>query len=246
MAIIGVCDDSPEYAERIAEAVKASLIELGSDVRVEEYTSGEEIIRKNRETPFDALFLDIDMPGTNGFDIAREIRTGLYDCPIVFVTSHSELVFDSFDFQPFNFIRKNSAVSLEESVRRIAGKLIFRLRLSETAKVTDRSLGEIAVRIKDIICMEASGHYLIYTVLGNENGLRRIISRETVTGCLEKYESRGFARVHKGFIVNLYHVLYINTGKREIGLTGGTAIPIGKLYLREITEKYSFYLRRKS
>ena len=245
MARIGVCDDSPEMAKRIAEAVKSAFESCGTVCETVIFTGGAEILNENQKNPFDVLFLDIDMPKMSGFEVAKALRDGFSDCIIVFVTSHSELVFDSLDFQPFNFIRKNGGGLLEDSIFKIAGKISFHLRQGETVLLEDRSAGKIPVMIKSIISAESSGHYLIYSTWEN-GGIKKIISRGSISEQEEFFEKYGFARSHKGFEVNLNHIKRFNSAKRVLGMTGEIEIPIGKKHREQLEEKYRLFLRRKS
>lgn len=244
MARIGVCDDNAEFTKMIADIVKKSFLELGNDFEVESFTDGMALIEKNRFDPFDVLFLDIDMPNVGGFDIAKMLRDDFSKCIIVFVTSHAELVFDSLDFQPFNFVRKNSGVPLSESIPRIVNKLAFHLKQDETILIEDEHLRKTPVRIRDIICIESCGHYLKFSI-SERSDVKVMLSRGSLAERQEFFESYSFARVHKGFLVNLSQIKYLSIGKREIELSGGITVPIGKIYKTEVEEKYSLYLRRK-
>lgn len=248
MTRIGVCDDSPELCEKISKTVGEAFAALGGGFELKSFTDGGELLKYNAGAPFDVLFLDIDMPRPNGFDIAKSLREGFSDCLIVFVTSHSELVYDSLDFQPFNFIRKNSGVPLETSIPAIAGKLFCRLRQGDTVLIEDRHLGEVPVKIREIACLESSGHYIIYSLVSGspENPPKKLVSRGSIAEREKFFEGYGFARAHKGFIVNLSQIKRLNTSKREAELSGGISVPIGKKYRAELKEKYTLFLRSRT
>lgn len=54
---------------------------------------------------YDAIFLDIEMPQKNGFDIANLINQ-IYSTKIIFMTRHDNLVTSTFDYKPFHFTKK--------------------------------------------------------------------------------------------------------------------------------------------
>lgn len=245
MARIGVCDDNAELCEKIAETVREAFSAHGDGYCVESFSDGATLIAENVREPFDALFLDIDMPDTGGFDVAKSLRDGFSQCLIVFVTSHSELVFDSLDFQPFNFIRKNSGVPLSESIPRIVNKLVYHLRQAETILIEDRFQRKMPVRIRDIICIESTGHYLRYSIC--ECGeVKELVSRGVIAERQEFFENYSFVRAHKGFLANLSHIRYLSAGKRELEMSCGITVPLGRLYKSDVEEKYDLFLRRKS
>lgn len=244
MARIGVCDDKPDVSKRIAELVKKSFSERGYNHSIESYSDGVVLLGQNQLEPFDVLFLDIDMPKVSGFDIAKALREDFSHCLIVFVTSHAELVFDSLDYQPFHFIRKNSGVSLNESIPKIVNKLILHLKQDETVIIEDENARKISEYVRDIICIESSGHYLTYNILVRDN-VKKIKSRGNLTERLTYFESLNFVRVHRSFIVNLAHITHINSSKREVEMSGSIVVSIGKSYKRDVDEKYDEFLRAK-
>ncbi len=245
MARIGVCDDSREMSLKIAGLVEKSFGERGYGCTVESFSDGTKLLEQNALAPFDILFLDIDMPGVSGFDIAKELQSELSQCLIIFVTSHAELVYDSFDFRPFNFLRKNSEIPLEESIPRVVEKLAFYIRQEETVVLEDKTRGSITVKIRDIISIESSGHYLIYSIFRGASP-EKIMTRGVISEREEFYKNYSFARAHKGFLVNLARTEYLSSGRREAGLSCGITVPIGRKYLSSLEEKYSMYLRRRS
>ena len=56
---------------------------------------------------FDIVFLDIEMPGIDGISVCRKIREVAPQTIVVFVSNKEELVFQTFEVQPFRFIRKS-------------------------------------------------------------------------------------------------------------------------------------------
>ena len=99
-----ICDDEPEMLQRLLASVKG--IWKDSEVRV--FSDGSDLQDALQKADVcDILLLDIDMPGLTGLDIARNL-SGMQKRPLLaFVTSHDELVYDSLQFHPFGFVRKN-------------------------------------------------------------------------------------------------------------------------------------------
>ena len=244
MARIGVCDDSIDVSERIAALVRKSFSEHGCNYEIESYSDGAVLLAQNQLRPFDVLFLDIDMPRVSGFDIAKALRDNFSHCLIVFVTSHSELVFESLDYQPFNFIRKNAGIPLNESVPRIVSKLIFHLKQDDTIIIEDTNSRKHSEYIRDIIYIETAGHYLIYKI-ADGNRVKQIKSRGNFTEYREYFEGHNFVRSHRSYLINLSHIEHINSGKREAEMTNGIILPIGKTFKHTVDEKYDEFLRAK-
>lgn len=97
---IYVCDDELPILEKLAGKVKEHIPEE----TVFGVSSGRELLHRLQESGCDILFLDIDMPDIDGMEVAKQLNQ-LEEKPLlVFVSSHDELVYESFWHHPFGFI----------------------------------------------------------------------------------------------------------------------------------------------
>lgn len=106
MIRIAVCDDEVIFVRCLRDMVEALFEKQGMEFQCFVYTSAPELIRAHRKEEFQLLFLDIDMPEMSGMELAAEIRAMNSAAALIFVSSHSDFVFESFQFQPFRFLRK--------------------------------------------------------------------------------------------------------------------------------------------
>ena len=121
---IYLCDD--EY--KILENMKKTVQQCQSASEVQGFSSGRELMRALEKEVCDILLLDIDMPDINGMDIAKWL-VGLKKRPLlIFVTSHDELVYESFQYHPFGFIRKNY---FDIEIRKVLADCVKELESSE-------------------------------------------------------------------------------------------------------------------
>ena len=104
---------------------------------------------------YDAVFIDIDMPMMNGIDFANQYKLKHLDTFIIFVTNHSELVFDTFKVHPFDFIRKEH---FDLEIERVIEELMFLLD-KKNKKIQVKSNGEIIqIKLVDILFCESNKH----------------------------------------------------------------------------------------
>lgn len=149
-----ICDDNIVFMNHFKEIVESSLSNYTDDFQISTVSNGKLLLAKHMESEFDIIFLDIDMPDISGFDVAKVLRDNNSRCFLIFITNHSELVYESMDFQPFNFIRKNCGIPVEESVEKIISKLIRHMRQNEKVILEDDISGRNAVYIKDIVFIQ--------------------------------------------------------------------------------------------
>ena len=110
---IAICDDEKSVGQILEEKVKKLL----PDAVVETYLSGDALISSGCKP--DILFLDIQMPGKDGMEIARIVRRNNKDMILIFVTAVEEYVFQAFDVGAFHYLVKPfSDAKFEEVVKR--------------------------------------------------------------------------------------------------------------------------------
>ena len=233
MINIAFCDDN----EDILNTIKGIVKEIHKDnVEVNySYYTGPSALREDYNAyAFDAVFLDIQMPETNGMELADELRKNSRDVYISFLTNRDDLVFRSFEYQPFAFIRKEV---VDEELPGVLRRLLDRLHEDMVfcdPFVTDSGEKILAGRIQYI---ESYKHYL---KVFHNNTMTQIRGRiSDVEGLLKSY---GFIRVHSGFLVNVKYIYSFS--KTEIIMDNQQHIPIGRKWKEEAMKQYKLVKRR--
>lgn len=235
MVRAAICDDEKPMLDYLQKHILIEYKKQNIEISIEQFISGEELLNAHKENAFDAVFLDIDMPEINGFDIAESIN-GSENTLIIFVTSHDELVYSSLKFRPFRFIRKAyleselpetlAAVNAEISKRNAGRKFPMRTKT-----------GEVFLDLANIEYIEIYGHWLKVSVFGGE-----YIECYGSLGALEEQlAALDFVRVHKSYLVNLKYIYSIE--KTQIVLDDKTAIPLSRYKSAEVKAKFKKYLR---
>jgi len=182
------------------------------------------------------VFLDIELPRGNGFDLLKKFH--LINFSVIFITAYSEYATKAFRVSAADFLLKPVRISeLIEAVNKV--KQNFRLReLSDLKVLLDNfenpsepfqkliipnQKGFNAVNFKDIIMCEADGYCTSFYLAGG----KKIISSHHLGYYEELLPPRMFLRAHNSFIINLQHVTgYSHQG--EITLSGGLQSPLSK------------------
>ena len=122
MIRLAVCDDEKILLDIVSHHLEVIKRKLSLECTIDVYRSGELLLHRHVEQPYDVLLLDIDMPDKTGFDIAQAIRQNSIKTFIIFVTAKTDLVYSSFEYQPFDFIRKNTG-NLEAELMKVFERL---------------------------------------------------------------------------------------------------------------------------
>jgi DNA-binding LytR/AlgR family response regulator len=226
---IAVCDDENKIVEEITSYIKKDF--PVSEVRT--YSNGESFLAASEERP-EVLLLDIDMPGINGMEVAAALTREKVSTLIVFVTAHDELVYDSFKYHPFAFVRKKF---LEEELKTVLSDCEKQLVSRNKNFVFQNASKLVTLSQSDILYFEGQANYLAIHTTSDEYKMR-----STMAGVEKELEDSDFLRIHKGFLVNLEHIRVLKT--EELELDNGTVLPIGKSYSEAAKKSILKYMRR--
>lgn len=238
MVRIAVCDDEKEMLECLYELIREEFKAHSIETAAKKFSEASDLLKAHSETPFDAIFLDIKMPEIDGFAAAARIRKLSENTYIIFITTESALVYDSFEFQPFNFIPKDSK-NLERKIKSVVSALTARLSASRVITLKLPYSEEFSFKASELICLKSVGNYTEYSVLGKEP----VRVRQKLDSALEEIDSELFLRSHKSFAVNMSYIQKISFPKLLIYLTNGEEIPISKPNRSAVEEQYSRFLR---
>lgn len=242
-----ICDDEPTILDYLYEHILAEFKRQGTDVHIEKFASGMDFLNAHKAEPYDVVFLDIKMPDIGGFDVAAEIRKLTDKVHIIFITTENTLVYDSFSFQPFDFIPKtnpteisgsNSSNFLKSRITNVISRLINHISSATTVCLTLPYNQEITVNISDIQIIQSVRNYVEYIITEREP-VRIRAKLDDIESGLDKHL---FARTHKSYIINMNFIKDIDSHSMIVTLRDGKIIPISKTYKRDFETAYIDFL----
>lgn len=190
----------------------------------------------------DVVFLDIQMPGLDGLDLAR-LLSGFARPPlIVFVTAHEDFAVQAFDLKAVDYLLKPVRKErLAEAVRRAAELRGTRPPGLTGIPVHEPDPDQIPVElggvtrfvpVDDITHVEAQGDY---ARLHTERGSHLV--RIPLSTLEERWRARGFVRIHRRHLVALRHIgeLRLDAGSVSV-LVGAEELQVSRRHARELRE----------
>jgi two-component system LytT family response regulator len=212
---------------------------------VGECSDGLQAIEAIRRLAPELVFLDIEMPGLDGFDVVEAIGPAAMP-PVVFVTAHEQHALRAFQCNALDYVLKPiSAPRFAESFRRARARL--RTLEPATLEVALRALlasrerehhrrrflvrrGDklVVVDAGDVELIEAAGNYVRL-----ECGERAFLFRGTIAGLAEELDPAQFLRIHRGFIVRVDRVRSLaraGAGELTATVAGGRSLPVQRRY----------------
>lgn len=241
--------------ERPARELIKSLLRQDAEIVIAaEARSGDEAVAALKERTVDLVFLDIQLPDFDGFDVLRQVGTD--NLPyIVFVTAHDDYALRAFEVHALDYLLKPySRERFYKSVQRAKAAIqleqVHSYAAELTALLADRQRGEsekvrpleqtghlaeirvkdgkkhVRVDVHDIVRIESADHYVkLHT------GGRSYIVQGSISGFEAQLDPNRFVRVHRTTIVNVDRIRELRSiggGNYAVVMRDGSEVRIGR------------------
>jgi two-component system response regulator AlgR len=192
-----VVDDEPPARARLG----ALLRELDQVEVVGEACDAMEALRQLTELSAELLYLDVNMPGMSGLELARHLAR-LEDPPaIIFTTAHNEHAMEAFEAEAVGYllkpIRKEKLAAATERAQKLSATQLEAVGVQARTHLAARARDGIRLlRVEDVICLLAEDKYTTVRHTGGEDLI------EDSLRTLEAELGERFLRAHRGALVN--------------------------------------------
>lgn len=220
---ISIVDDDPKWLERIQNEIMC--YDDDKEMEIDVFLSGEEYLK--REEQYDISFIDIEMPGIDGFETISRARkynpNGLY----VILTTHVEMSRKGYVVNAFRYLDKMKLEEMQETIESA------RIVLGRNEKIEVNVIGE-GVRkltLKNIIYIETEKHYVL---IHTKHGI--IKCSDTMQDMDKILPSNWFNRCHHAYIVNLDEISDIK--EKIVYLSNGDDIDVSDRKMGQFKKAY--------
>lgn len=202
MLKIAILDDSQEAIDELSNYLSTFEKEKKIELKISTFTNGFNFLDSIKEG-YNIAFLDIDMPGINGLDVARKLRAFDKNIIIVFATNMASCAINGYEVEATDFLVKPIR---KEQIAFCMSKCLSKIIEAPYKKLTIKTKeGYVSIKDTDIVYVEVNLHSLIY---------------HTKSGVLEAYGSlkelesnldeNKFVRCNSCYLVNLDFVQKID------------------------------------
>lgn len=158
MIRIAIVDDEREILELLFRIIDDTLKREQAQFEITTFLKAEELLSSHREKPFQIIFADLEMPDVDGLHLAEELRKEDQHTLLIFVTNHDELVFQCFQYEVFNFIRKDFL----ESELPLAAASAYQKVWNHTSKLQLKSkTGLLSLAADDVVYFVSENHTIM-------------------------------------------------------------------------------------
>lgn len=223
---IALCDADANSIKKTKRIIYEYANFRGIELLAEEYSSGAKLISNGTKYPL--VILDYNLKDINGLETARRIRKSNTDCTIIFLSSYTGFILDSFKVNPYRFLVK----PLDKALLFSALDDFFKAR-SDNRPLLIKDGGDIfCLSANDILYLEADNKNC-YISLRN----KKIRCRKTMARVYCELPSEHFGKINRAYVVNFNYISGYN--RDAVTLRNGERLHVGRSYFKSFREEYS-------
>ena len=235
-----IVDDEAPAREKIIQFLDS----LPPAFRTEMACNSSEALQQLKRESYDLMFLDIQMPRMNAFEMLNELASERWP-PIIFSTAYNQYAVRAFEVHAADYLLKpydldRFRVAVERVLNRIgepeSPKQVIRQLLQNWRPDTDlpdtlwinQGSKILPVAVADMEYLESDGNYVIVYTPGH-----RHIVKQSLREFHSKLDQRQFIRVHRSFVVNRKKIREMHPkshGDLFAILQSGAKIPVSRRY----------------
>lgn len=229
---VAICDDEIYWSHEIERRIR-NLTDDGVNVEIDCFTNQEELLKQAEEVKYNLVYLDIEMTGKNGIEVAQLLKEMNPACIIVFVTAYDSYIHDAFRIEAFQYLRKPIDDELFEEEYKRAIKLYKKTNLVKVFKVKE---GYKVFNLSEIISLES---YYNLTLIKTTRGTytTNYVNMRKIKNEIMDHD---FLQLQAGYVVNMHYILSMRY--REAELITGQVLPVSMTNFTKVMGKYHRFL----
>lgn len=227
---LAVCDDNETDAAFVTSLIENWNKKISLPLQIEIFSSAEAFLFAYEDKlDFDLLFLDIEMDGMNGVELAKKLRQTGARLQLVFVTGFMDYISEGYDVEALHYLMKPVT---EEKLEQVLNRWMERMKTREKELVLSLPDGAVRVPLYEIRYLEVQKNYVTVHA-GEDYRVKRTLNE------LEEELDDSFFRVHRSYIVSLRFIKRIM--KTEVILKDNTAVPLSRKLYDELNQALISY-----
>lgn len=230
---IALIDDNQEFIQDFGQMLMKGFRTVGVAALVEIYPDALSFeVALPQGHSYDICFLDIEMPGMSGMELAKRIRQRKGQEILVFLTAYSEFIRAGYEVKAFDYLVKDQAGrEIDSLVKRLLCEIN---EISQKVYVIETQSRIEKINHSDIIYIDKRGPYSRFVLTDGE-----VQERKALKDVLNSLGAGEFLLVERGYVINLNHMKRVLS--RTVELSDGTKIPVGRTHMKELKKKIQEY-----
>lgn len=241
-----IIDDEPDNVRLLALQLKLYCQQVSI---VAECTKSAQGLEKIKELNPDVVFLDIEMPIMNGFELLLAVKE--INFHVIFVTAYDQFAIKAFKFSALDYLLKpidtnelKNAVEKAAQYPKTSQRQVEHFKqLHQNQNIPPDKIalpyqnGVVFTELNKILYCQADNNYTIFFL---SDGKQHVVSK-TLRSIQEVLEERNFLRVHRQYLVNLSQIQkYVRGEGNYLIMSDSKSIPVARNQKEKLIEKFGW------
>lgn len=227
---IAICDDNPDDSAVLNDLVLDFCSDRQLDVRIDLYSSGEELLAACLTVPYSILFMDIYMAGINGIDTIRQLDSR--SSSVIFTSTSREHAIEAFGVNATHYLLKPlTASGIQEAMTRCLHTLGG---LSDKQIRVKCSQGDLSIPMNGILYIE------VFNKVSVIHTRTRTFQTYMTLNALYELLDESFMKAQRSFVVNMYTIESFSFD--HITLKDGKEIVLSRQNRQTLKKQYQDFL----
>lgn len=223
---IAICDDQEKDRQDLYQILLPRV-----PAKIDQYQSGDALLASGKK--YDLIFLDIEMPGTNGMETAQKLRQAKRQDLLVFLTAYDRFMPDAFTVKAFRYLLKPLK---EEAILAVVKEALAEIRAYQHIAVPTPDRGLASIPLAAISLIESLGDQsCLYA------GGKKVISSKNLKYWEEQLGPEGFFRLSRQYLLALSHISSLTN--KAVLLDQGQEVAIPRRKRKDLEASWLDYLR---
>jgi DNA-binding LytR/AlgR family response regulator len=230
---VAICDDNLIYCKKTE--IQLSSVEFFKDSDYTFFETGAELLKAvEAGSFFDFVFLDVDMPATNGLETGASLNRLSPDAIIIFLSGCPQISIDALELNAAGYLLKGCeqdkfTKTLEKAISRYK-KLHSKINLKTGSEIS-------SIQIDDVLYVEYSRKYCYYHTLNNVYSVRKPLFK-----VLKELKPFGFIQIYQCYVINISKIKKIQSS--SVILLDNTELQIKRSSSKELIKVYTNYMNK--
>ena len=256
MIRVMVVDDEPLALQRLLKLIgEEETLQV-----IATASNGEEALRKAKQTPVDLMFLDVEMPGLNGLEVASRLASWEKPPLVVFVTAYEKYAMEAFDKSAVDYVIKPVEPT---RFKKAVGRVLALLKTAATPSPREKLISLEDQLIQRGLIKKLTGHekkskdriifnpeevyyfFVSYSEVYAKTDRGDLIVKPSLKDLMNTLDPDVFAQTHKSYLVNINKIQKVAPlfhGSFEIILNhpAGLKIPLSKRFSKNLRARFKW------
>lgn len=232
---IAIIEDEQVHRELLDTYIRKWGIDTKVTLTIQHYENAESFLFQWEDMDFDVLFVDIQMSGMNGMELARQVRAKDVNTTIVFTTGISDYLEEGYEVAALRYLLKPIS---EEKVASCLSQVIEKRKSDDCVIIHTPNAETRKLSTEEINYVEAMGHGSLVGLAHSEAAE----CKESISELAEMLGTKEYRKCHRSYLCRIGNIHQID--KEMIYFDDGSSIPVSRRMYQEINKAFIEYYRR--